>query len=119
MENITIELVAKAKATKSAEELLALAKGNGIELTEEEANTYFEQLHTNAALSDDELEAVAGGGICESLENFLQTINNPNASSTSYSGDKSDKPIYDSSIMPLPHNSRPYDPNDKNQIKFL
>ena len=31
------ELLAKAKAAKSPEELLALAKENGIELTEEEA----------------------------------------------------------------------------------
>ena len=62
MKNLTPELIAKAKAAKSADELLALAKANNVELTEEEAKTYFEQLNANGAVSDDELGAVAGGG---------------------------------------------------------
>ena len=61
MKNFTPELIAKAKAAKSAEELLALAKANNVEMTEEEAKTYFEQLNANGAVSDDELGAVAGG----------------------------------------------------------
>ena len=61
MKNLTPELIAKAKAAKSTEELLALAKANNVELTEEEAKTYFEQLNANGAVSDDELGAVAGG----------------------------------------------------------
>ena len=61
MKNLTPELIAKAKAAKSAEELLDLAKENKVELTEEEAKTYFAQLNANGALSDDELDAVAGG----------------------------------------------------------
>ena len=61
MKNLTPELIAKAKAAKSAEELLALAKENDIELTEEEAKTYFEQLNANGAISDEELDVVAGG----------------------------------------------------------
>ena len=62
MKNLTPELIAKAKAAKSAQELLELAKANNVELTEEEAKTYFEQLNANGAVSDDELGAVAGGG---------------------------------------------------------
>ena len=62
MKSLTPELIEKAKAAKSAEELLALAKENNVELTEEEAKTYFEQLNANGAVSDDELDAVAGGG---------------------------------------------------------
>ena len=61
MKNLTPELIAKAKAAKSAEELLALAKDNNMELTEEEAKTYFEQLNANGIVSDDELDVVAGG----------------------------------------------------------
>ena len=61
MKNFTPKLIAKAKAAKSTEELLALAKENNVELTEEEAKTYFEQLNANGAVSDDELELVAGG----------------------------------------------------------
>lgn len=56
------ELIARAKETGTVEELLALAKENGAELTEEEAKTYFDQLHQKTGeLSDDELDNVAGG----------------------------------------------------------
>ena len=56
------ELLAKAKAAKSPEELLALAKENNVELTDEEAKAYFDQLHPQTGeLSDDELDNVAGG----------------------------------------------------------
>ena len=75
MNNLTPELIAKAKAAKSAEELLALAKENNVELTEEEAKTYFEQLNANGTVSDEELDAVVGGGSCpnngEEEENTL------------------------------------------------
>ena len=57
------ELVNKARKAESVEELLALAKENGIELTNEQAKEYFAQLNpTKGELSDDELEDVAGGG---------------------------------------------------------
>ncbi len=62
MKNLSPELIAKAKATKSAEELLALAKENNVEMTEEEAKTYFAQLNENGVVADDELDAVSGGG---------------------------------------------------------
>jgi predicted ribosomally synthesized peptide with nif11-like leader len=61
MKNLTPELIAKAKEAKSAEELLEIAKANGVELTAEEAKTYFEQLSANSAVSDDDLDAIAGG----------------------------------------------------------
>ena len=70
MKNLTPELIAKAKAAESAEKLFEIAKANNVELTEEEAKTYFEQLNANGAVSDDELKDVAGGG-------FLGIINNP------------------------------------------
>ena len=64
MKNFTPELIAKAKAAKSAEELLALAKENNVEMTEEQAKIYFEQLNANGTVSDDELDIVAGGLGC-------------------------------------------------------
>ena len=63
MKNFTAELIEKAKAAKSAEELLALAKENNLEITADEAKIYFEQLNANGEVSDDALDAVAGGGI--------------------------------------------------------
>ena len=56
------ELFEKAKEAKSAEELVSLAKENGMELTEEEAAAYFAQLNKSGELSDEELDNVAGGG---------------------------------------------------------
>ena len=56
------ELFEQAKEAKSAEELLSLAKENGMELTEEEAAAYFAQLNKSGELSDEELDNVAGGG---------------------------------------------------------
>ena len=57
------ELIAKAKQAKSPEELMALAKENGIDITEEIANEYFGRLHPALGeLSDEELDNVAGGG---------------------------------------------------------
>ena len=56
------ELLAKAKEAKTPEELLALAKENGIEMTAEEAQKIFAQLHSQSGeLADDELDNVSGG----------------------------------------------------------
>ena len=70
---LNTELIAKARTAKSPEELLALAKENGIELTEETAKIYFDQLHPKTGeLDDDELDNVAGGG-CYSQGGRLKT----------------------------------------------
>ena len=125
MNNLTPELIAKAKAAKNTEELLELAKENGVELSEEEAKTCFEQLHANSEVSDDELEAVSGGGICQDIIDFFQSRNGRNDSTCPYCDDKPKpsnipaKPEFDSSITPLPYDTLPGDPNDKNKIVFL
>ncbi len=57
------KMVQSAKAAKCATELLELAKANGVELTENDAAKYFEQLNPKCGeLDDDELDNVAGGG---------------------------------------------------------
>ena len=62
MKNLTPEMIEKAKAAKSAEELLVLAKENGVEMTADEAATYFAQMNPKSGeLDDDDLDAVAGG----------------------------------------------------------
>ena len=62
MTNLPPEMIEKAKAAKSAEELLELAKANGVEMTADEAATYFAQLNPKSGeLDDDELDAVSGG----------------------------------------------------------
>ncbi len=64
------ELLERARKVKSAEELMALAKENGMELSEESAAAYFEEMHKSGELSDDELDNVAGGG-CHSKDGRL------------------------------------------------
>ena len=62
MKNLTPEMIEKAKAAKSAEELLELAKASNVEMTADEAATYFAQLNPKSGeLDDDDLDAVAGG----------------------------------------------------------
>ena len=56
------ELVARAKEAKTPEELMALAKEAGIDMTEESAASLFEQLNSKTSeLSDSELDNVSGG----------------------------------------------------------
>ncbi len=59
-DNFTPELIEKAKTARSAEELIALAKENSIELSDDEAKNYFDKLNASGALSDEELNNVAG-----------------------------------------------------------
>ena len=61
----TKEMIEKAKAAKSVEELAEIAKAEGIELTAEEAKMHFDELHKTGELSDEELDNVAGGGCFE------------------------------------------------------
>lgn len=58
-------LIKQAREAKSAQELAELAKQNGIEMSEESAQSYFALLnreHKSGELADEELENVSGGG---------------------------------------------------------
>ena len=55
------ELLEMAKRANSAEEFFALTKESDVELTQEQAEAYFEQINKWEELSDDELDNVAGG----------------------------------------------------------
>ena len=62
MKNFTPEMIEKAKTAKTYEELLEIAKAGGVELTADEAATYFAQLNPQSGeLDDDALDGVAGG----------------------------------------------------------
>ncbi len=65
------ELIAKLKEAKSADEILALAKENGIELSEEKAKELFAELNASGELSDDDLDKVAGGNIFDKFLEFF------------------------------------------------
>ena len=60
---LTKEQIAKAMSCETAEELMVLAKTEGIELTIEEAEAYLIEL-SDVELDSDALKNVAGGGTC-------------------------------------------------------
>ena len=62
---LTAEQIAKAKAATSAGELIALAKAEGIEATEEEIKAQFNAMHKEGEIADEELNNVAGGFFCD------------------------------------------------------
>ena len=65
MTSLTNEMIAKARSAKSVEELIAIAKENNIELTDNEAKKYFAGLNPQSGeLSEDELNNVSGGNHC-------------------------------------------------------
>ena len=69
---LTQEMIMKAMQCKDADELIALAKTEGIELTKEEAEAYMAELE-DYELDEDTLKNVAGGGgMC--WENFKFTL---------------------------------------------
>ena len=57
---ITKEMLGKALQCETVEDLLALAKAEGIELTKEEAEAYLDEL-SECELKDGELKHIAGG----------------------------------------------------------
>ena len=62
---ITKEMLAKAMQCRTAEELVALAKLEGMEMTKDEAEAYLAEIY-DFELEEDALEKVAGGyNICE------------------------------------------------------
>ena len=67
---LTKEMLEKAMHCKNAEELMALAKTGGIELTKEEAEAYL------AELEDVELDAAAlknvAGGDCYAVDGCME-----------------------------------------------
>ena len=57
---VTQEMFAKALKCETVEELMALAKAEGYEITKEEAEAYFLELEDNE-LDSDALKNIAGG----------------------------------------------------------
>ena len=58
---LTKEMVEKAMRCETAEDLMALAKSEGIELTKEEAEAYLAELE-DVEIDGEMLKKVAGGG---------------------------------------------------------
>ena len=63
LNSFTKEQIEKAMECETPEELIALAKEAGMELTLEQAKAYLEELE-NVELDEKALDKVAGGGTC-------------------------------------------------------
>ena len=64
---LTTEMVAKAMQCKNAEDLMAMAKANGFDITKEEAEAYMAELE-DVELDEASLQAVAGGTKWDEIE---------------------------------------------------
>ncbi len=65
-------LLEKAKKTENKEELISLCRENGYDLNEADAEKYFDALHKNGEIHDDELDSVSGGA-CYTADGYLKT----------------------------------------------
>ena len=77
---LTKEQIEKAMACESAEELMSLAKAEGVELTKDEAEAYMAEL-ADFELDDAMLKQAAGGAVGE--DNFDNCHNCPDRSRNS------------------------------------
>jgi predicted DNA-binding protein len=60
---------------ETADELIALANSEGIELTKEEAEAYLAELE-DFELDSDVLQKVAGGGVYETVSTIIKEVPN-------------------------------------------
>ena len=72
---ITKEMIAKAMQCETADELIALANSEGIELTKEEDEAYLAELE-DFELDSDVLQKVAGGGVYETVTTIIKEVPN-------------------------------------------
>ena len=72
---ISKEMIAKAMQCETADELIALANSEGIELTKEEAEAYLAELE-DFELDSDVLQKVAGGGVYETVTTIIKEVPN-------------------------------------------
>ena len=75
MENVKIrELLEKLQAAKSAEELIEIAKANGVEIAPDKAEELFTKLNAEGEISDDDVENIAGGELVRTFANRKNSI---------------------------------------------
>ena len=69
------ELMQKAKSAKSADDILAIAKENGLEVSREDAEMYIKANSASGELSDDALDGVTGGAAYTLCGGYLIVTN--------------------------------------------
>ena len=75
MKNANIkELLEKLKAAKSVEELIEMAKANGVEIAPDKAEELFAKLNADGEISDDDVENIAGGELVRTFHHRTGSI---------------------------------------------
>ena len=73
---ITKEMLEKALHCKTPEELIALTKIEGLEITKEQAEAYLDELH-NIELDKKTLEKIAGGSHIKNIKSCNKDLSLP------------------------------------------
>ncbi len=70
------EMFAKLKEAKSVEDIVAIAKEYGKEVTPEQAQELLNRMKgaANGELSDEDLDAVVGGGIVDTVKEWFGSL---------------------------------------------
>ena len=69
------ELILKAKGAKNADEILSIAKENGLDVNREDAKLYIQMNRENGELSDEALDGVTGGAAYTLRDGYLIVTN--------------------------------------------
>ncbi len=69
------ELILKAKSAKSADDILEIAKENGLDVSREDAEMYIQTNSENGELSDEALDNVTGGAAYTLRDGYLIVTN--------------------------------------------
>ena len=73
---LTKEMIDRAAMCQTADELIALAKSEGIEITKAEAEAYLDELH-NIELDKKTLEKIAGGSHIKNIKSCNKDLSLP------------------------------------------
>ena len=68
------ELLEKLKAAKSVEELVEIAKANGVEISADKAEELFAKLNAEGEISDEDVDNIAGGELVRTFHHRKNSI---------------------------------------------
>ena len=68
------ELLEKLKAAKSVEELIEMAKAEGVEIPADKAEELFAKLNAEGEISDEDVDNIAGGELVRTFHHRKNSI---------------------------------------------
>ena len=71
---MTNEILEKLKAAKSVEELIEMAKAEGVEIPADKAEELFAKLNAEGEISDEDVDNIAGGELVRTFHHRKNSI---------------------------------------------